>query len=90
MRKKAKAFCGVLQEAFCGDGRFNVEIATRGAIYPSDQVSFPCGVGVAALKRSKLFGMLCINRIHTKRDTVYEAENVDFLVNGAVRLTAAL
>ena len=45
------------------------------------------GVGVAALKRSKRFGILYMDRIHTKTDTVYREENIEFLKNGAITLT---
>lgn len=53
--------------------------------YPSDQAKFPMGVGVAALKKSKIFGYY-LDRIHTKRDTAWDEENLSLLLDGAAAL----
>lgn len=58
---------------------------TSTALYPSDQGNFPLGVGVAALKKKKGVG-LYMNRIHTKHDTVFQQENIEFFVRGTLRL----
>jgi len=50
---------------------------------------FKCGVGVAALKRTAK-GTLYMDRIHTKRDTVYQEENIEFLVDGCITLVGKL
>lgn len=42
-------------------------------LYPSDQMIFPRGTAMAALKGKKL---LYMNRIHTPRDTVLEPRNI--------------
>lgn len=42
-------------------------------LYPSDQMLFPRGTAMAALKGEKL---LYLNRIHTPRDTVLEERNI--------------
>ena len=55
------------------------------AFYPSDQMQFRCGVGVAALHRKPLIG-LYLSRIHTARDTVMQEENLQLLCEGARRL----
>lgn len=55
-----------------------------GAFYPSDQVQFRCGVGVAALNKSPLFG-LYLSRIHTAKDTVCDERNFSYLVEGTRR-----
>lgn len=47
-------------------------------IYPSDQRSFPYAVGIGAFHRGKCLGLYC-NRIHTKRDTTLDEENVNIL-----------
>lgn len=86
VKRKAKKHINALENAFADNGVFNVEIKTRGIFYPSDQVNFPCGVGVAALKKSKFLNILYMNRIHTKRDTVYCEENIRFLVDGSIKL----
>ncbi len=54
------------------------------AFYPSDQMNFKLGVGVAAFRRGPLG--LYISRIHTKRDTVFEEENIELLAEGGRRL----
>lgn len=82
-RKKAREFCDKLGEAFKSNDGYTVDVATKGVFYPSDQYSFPRGVGVAALKKTK-GGLLYMNRIHTPRDTVYDEENIEFLKIGAI------
>ena len=46
-------------------------------IYPSDQVHFPFGVGICALRKKKK--TLYMSRIHTKKDTILEETNVNIL-----------
>ncbi len=55
------------------------------AFYPSDQMSYPLGVGVAALHRKKGIG-LYLTRIHTPKDTVFDLENIALLTEGAMAL----
>lgn len=90
VRKGAQKYLPSLERAFVGDGTYEIDFATRGVFYPSDQASFPCGVGVAALKKSKRGNLLYMNRIHTKKDTVYNEKNVEFLVRCTLRLTEIL
>jgi len=90
LQKKAETYMPVLQAAFRDTETFHVEILQKGVFYPSDQVSFPCGVGVASLKRSKVGGILYMDRIHTKKDTVYQEENIAFLTEASIRLTAEM
>ncbi len=54
------------------------------SMYPSDQANFPLGIGVAALHRGKHIG-LYMDRIHTNRDTVLEADNVEFLADTLIQ-----
>lgn len=49
-------------------------IFTKKAIYPSDQLMFKCGIGVAALNKN-IFG-LYLGRIHTGRDVIFKEENI--------------
>ena len=59
-------------------GKNSLTVHEKGfAIYPSDQMVFPYGVGICALKKSK-FG-LYVGKIHTSRDTVLEETNVNIL-----------
>lgn len=59
-------------------GKKSLTVREKGfAIYPSDQMVFPYGVGICALRKNK-FG-LYIGRIHTSKDTILEETNVNIL-----------
>ena len=59
-------------------GKKNVLVHEKGfGIYPSDQMHFPYGVGICALKKSK-FG-LYVGKIHTPKDTVLDETNINIL-----------
>ena len=76
---------GALAGAFSGAAdKRAILTGPLGAFYPSDQVNFPCGVGVAAMQRAPLLG-LYMSRIHTARDTVCDERNFSFLVEGTRR-----
>ena len=90
VNKKAAHFVPLLEEAFPANEQFSVKVLSKGVFYPSDQKNFPFGVGVAALKKSKRFSVEYMDRIHTKRDTVYNEENIAFLVEGCLRLQGLL
>lgn len=66
-------------ENFTGTvGEKSLNVHKKGfSYYPSDQVNFPCGVGIAALRKSPLG--LYLGRIHTKRDTILDEDNVMLL-----------
>jgi len=83
---KAKRLAGAaLEEAFASSAdKRSIIAGPLGAFYPSDQVNFPCGVGVAAMQRSPLLG-LYMSRIHTARDTALDERNFSFLVEGVRR-----
>jgi hypothetical protein len=90
-RKGARSYAPLLAEAFPEScGTLTRQICCRGVFYPSDQANFPCGIGVAALKKSRRFGILYMDRIHTRRDTVYEEENISYLTEGCIRLASLL
>ena len=86
VRKRAHRYLPALEQAFPTTDAVKVELCTRGVFYPSDQSSFPCGVGVAALKYSRLLRTLYMDRIHTARDTVCRQENIEYLTDCAIRL----
>lgn len=66
---KAVSRCGKKTIAVCNKGfRF----------YPSDQASFPYGVGIGAFHRKKGMGPY-YSRIHTAKDTVLDETNVNVL-----------
>ena len=59
-------------------GKKSLTVHEKGfAIYPSDQMVFPYGVGICALRKSK-FGLF-VSRIHTSKDTILEETNVNIL-----------
>ena len=90
LKKKAVPHQEKLEQAFAPSGSVRVELASKNVIYPSDQANFPIGVGVAALKTAKKSGILYMDRIHTKRDTIYREENIAFLKDGILRLLSLL
>ncbi len=89
IKKKARKWLPQLESAFISTGDKTVELCTKGFFYPSDQSNFPCGIGVAALKKGR-FGLLYMDRIHTKRDTVFQAENIVLLAHSGIHLTQLL
>ena len=58
-------------------------------VYPSDQANYKLGIAVCACKRMKGIGYYC-NKIHTKKDTVCEQVNLDFLAGGLARFVESL
>lgn len=59
-------------------GKKSLTVHEKGfSVYPSDQMVFPYGVGICALKKCK-FG-LYIGKIHTSKDTVLEEININIL-----------
>lgn len=57
--------------------------------YPSDQAGFPQAIAIAALKYKKPFGYY-MDRIHTKRDTVFLEENITYLAERTLQLINSL
>lgn len=79
----------LLESAFLSQGSKTVEVVRGFGLYPSDQARFRRGVGVAALKKAPLIGYY-MDRIHTRRDTVLEEENVQLLRDGVLRLAGRI
>ena len=84
-RKKAKQDVELFRRCFPAEDAVETDFVTKGYVYPSDQINFPRGVGVAALNRTRR-GMLYMDKIHTPRDKVFREENIAFLVKGCTRL----
>ena len=89
LKGTTKKYAELLEQAFVSTPTVAVDI-TGNAFYPSDNACFKGGIGVAALKKSKFFGTLYMDRIHTKKDVIYREENVQFLTNGAIKLAQSL
>lgn len=88
--KKGGQYAPALEAAFPSTAEVRTEVLTKGVCYPSDQMNFPCGVGVAALKSTKGGKLLYLDRIHTQNDTVYREENIAYLVEGSIALARNL
>ena len=68
----------MLRQCCTQQGGKQILIREKGfSVYPSDQANFPLGIGIAALRESR-FG-LYLGRIHTKRDTILDENNVNIL-----------
>lgn len=55
-------------------------------VYPSDQMNFPYGVGIAAFHKGKTG--LYLSRIHTPRDSVLDQTNINILRAGILSMIA--
>lgn len=89
LKRTTKKYANLLEKAFVSTHDITVDIA-KSAFYPSDNAAFKGGIGVAALKKSKHFGTLYMDRIHTNKDVIYREENIKFLTDGAVKLAQML
>jgi len=86
--KKQNRLMRILGESYSPAEDKTVAVVKGKASYPSDQKHFPFGVGVAALRRG-FFG-LCIGRIHTKRDVIFDEKNIELLRSGSIALARAM
>lgn len=76
--KKDKGQLAQLQQLEGTYGAKTLTVPAAGfACYPSDQMNFPWGVGICALRRGK--AGLYLSRIHTPRDTLLDETNVNTL-----------
>ncbi|HOP11717.1 MAG TPA: M28 family peptidase [Oscillospiraceae bacterium] len=62
---------------------------SKTTFYPSDHANFRCGIGVAAFRKSRIFGYY-LSRIHTKRDRFLNEKNVEALSDTMVRFLEAM
>lgn len=89
--KKAKQlYKDATANAFISDNEKHIlfEDSSK-VIYPSDQARFSCNIGIAAFKKSKLFG-LYINKIHTKKDICFDEKNIECIRRGTIGLIDAI
>ncbi len=85
--KKDARFIAQLEDSIRSQSGKAVVVESGFFFYPSDQMMFDRGVGVCALKQSRILGAY-IDRIHTRRDVVFQEENIQLLKDGALRLIA--
>ena len=70
----------VLKETFVEDNNKVFINSTKNTIYPSDQVNFKESIAVSYMNNTKN-GLLYMNKIHTKKDVVFQKENIIYLVD---------
>lgn len=81
-RRARKNFGALLKGVFLNTEKKTVfHEKSELVFYPSDQMWFPCHVAITALKRNKFIG-LYLDRIHTKKDTIFDKTNIDFICRG--------
>ena len=85
--KKDPEAIAFIEKHFTAQGNKTTEVVRGFGFYPSDNAVFKKGVGVCALHYKKPFGWY-MSRIHTKRDTVMEEENIVLLREGVLRMAA--
>lgn len=79
-----------LQETLTGtEGRTLHMEKMESCIYPSDQSNFKLGIAVCACNEKKGIGFY-VDKIHTKKDTVCNQENMDYLGEGLSRFAVEL
>lgn len=81
-KTRALACFPKLEEAMQGASDRNyIMNKMESCVYPSDQSQFKLGIAVCACNKMPVIGYYC-DKIHTKKDTVCEQANLDFLAEG--------
>ena len=84
-----KKYGGRLEAAFQSTAEKTVHLEkSSSAMYTSDQAGFPMSAAVAALKKLPLLG-LYLDRIHTRRDRVFDERNIEYLCAHTLRFLSA-
>lgn len=63
--------------------------SSKNTLYPSDQINFKQGVGVAAFKKHPLIGYY-LDKIHTSKDINLDEQNIQYILEGLSHLILAL
>ena len=85
-KKARNIYTEKLQDAFSGTETKNILFRkAENVYYPSDQAGFPISIAIAALKRKRIIGYY-MDRIHTRRDTVMDEENIMLLCRSINRI----
>lgn len=73
-----KEYSDLVKESFINKDNKKVYLeSSKTAFYPSDQINFPKNIAIAFLNKGKLG--LYMNRIHTKRDVIFDESNIEYL-----------
>jgi hypothetical protein len=79
-----------LEAAMTGvSGRNYIMNKMEKCVYPSDQSQFKLGIAVCACNKMPVIGYYC-DKIHTKKDTICEQVNLDFLAEGLTAFVGQL
>ena len=66
------------------NGKHNVFAKSSNTLFPSDQWNFKKYIGVFACRKRLLVGYY-LSRVHTRRDVIFDQENIRILVEGFLR-----
>lgn len=88
INKKAEDMQSKLEASFIEEGNKKMVFTkSSNTLYPSDQMNFKKNIGVAAFKRAKLIGYY-MDRIHTKKDIIFDEKNIEIIVKGLEKLVS--
>ena len=80
--KHAKKYKNTLETSFISDNQKEAIItSSKTTFYPSDQMNFKTTIAVAAFNKNKFLGYY-VDKIHTNKDTVFDENNINFIVDG--------
>lgn len=87
-----EAWGPALEKAFGGEavpaGKELLMESSSSTLYPSDQLGFPCYAAAAAFQKGRVG--FYMTRIHTKKDTVLQEENISWIRDSGRRLMESL
>ena len=85
-KKANQKYHVAIARAFTPEGQKQVLLENlKKLYYPSDQAGLRLAIAVAALKHKKFIGYY-MDRIHTKHDTIFNEENIHYLVDRTIQL----
>lgn len=86
LNKKTKDLVDTFKDSYESPRDVKTDVVYKGVFYPSDQTAFKKGIGVCAMKKNNFFKSGYIDRIHTKKDTIFREENIRYLAEGSYKL----
>lgn len=87
--REAAQYAALTEAMSAQDGRKLHIFPLEKSVYNSDQKNFKVSSAVCACHQTKLLGFYC-DKIHTRRDTVCEQVNLDFVAEGLSGFVAKL
>lgn len=85
-KKTDKKYTEAIHSAFPTNDKYSKHVIKGGFFaFPSDQIHFKNGIGISTVKKCKIGGYY-VGRLHTRKDTILEEENVAFLKKWACEL----